>query len=242
MARTSFITAAAIAGVALAGSAAIVANVGILNAAESTEIGTLSAAGDLLPADPQVVDVYLDDPSATTTVTGAAATAAASPAGAPAAANGAAASSSAGAAPAGATAAAPAAATASGPAANSGPNASSQTFAVADAGTVTISRSSGGLQLGDVVANPGWSSRPVRVDSSTVVVSFTNGARTLEFTATPGPDGSITGSIADKTVTATPTPTAGPATTVAPYHEDDEDDDDEHEYEAPEYEGGEDDD
>ena len=240
MARTTFITAAAIAGVALAGSAAIVANVGILNAAESTEIGTLSAAGDLLPADPQVVDVYLDDPSATTTVTvtGAAATAAATPAGAAAVANGPAASPVGGAAPPGA-----AAASTSGPAANSGPNASSQTFAVADAGTVTVSRGPDGLRLGEVVANAGWSSRPIRSDASTVVVSFTNGARTLELTATPGPDGSINGSIADRSVTATPNPTTGPATTVAPYHDDDDDDhEDEHEYEEPEHEGGDDDD
>jgi len=48
--RTSLLTAAAVAGVLLAGTAAVAANIGILNAAESSAIGDLAATDDLLPA------------------------------------------------------------------------------------------------------------------------------------------------------------------------------------------------
>jgi len=71
--RTSLITAVAIAGVALAGTAAIAANIGILNAADDSEIGTLSAADDLVPQpsvpEEQVIEVVIDEPSTTTPVT-----------------------------------------------------------------------------------------------------------------------------------------------------------------------------
>lgn len=45
--RTSLITAAAIVGVLLAGSAAVAANIGILDAADGSPIGDLQATGDL---------------------------------------------------------------------------------------------------------------------------------------------------------------------------------------------------
>ncbi len=48
--RTSLLTAAAVAGVLLAGTAAVAANIGILNAADSSAIGDLAATDDLLPA------------------------------------------------------------------------------------------------------------------------------------------------------------------------------------------------
>lgn len=44
-------TAAAVAGVLLAGTAAVAANLGILNAADSSAIGDLTATDELLPAD-----------------------------------------------------------------------------------------------------------------------------------------------------------------------------------------------
>ena len=75
MRRRTVITAAAIAGVALAASAAIGANIGILSAADDSEIGSLSATGDLAPADAQAVDVYVDDSASTTTPTSAGQTA-----------------------------------------------------------------------------------------------------------------------------------------------------------------------
>jgi hypothetical protein len=71
--RTAFITAAAVTGVMLAGTAAVGANIGILNAADSDNVGELSAAvtvsaeADTSPnsAEPQVIDVYLDEPLVT---------------------------------------------------------------------------------------------------------------------------------------------------------------------------------
>jgi hypothetical protein len=69
MRRRSVITAAAIAGVALAASAAIGANIGLLSAADDSEIGNLSATGNLASAGTQTVDVYVDDPASTTTPT-----------------------------------------------------------------------------------------------------------------------------------------------------------------------------
>jgi hypothetical protein len=50
--RTSLITAAAIAGVLLAGSAAIAANIGILNAADDSTVGELAATNDLVQTTP----------------------------------------------------------------------------------------------------------------------------------------------------------------------------------------------
>ena len=69
--RTAFITAAAVTGVMLAGTAAVGANIGILNAADSDNVGELSAAvtvsteADTTPnsVEPQVIDIYLDEPS-----------------------------------------------------------------------------------------------------------------------------------------------------------------------------------
>lgn len=73
--RTKVITVASIAGVAVAAAIAIAANIGILDAADGAQVGTLSAAG--APADTQVVEVVL--PATTTPATTTA------PAGSPAA-------------------------------------------------------------------------------------------------------------------------------------------------------------
>ena len=70
--RTTLITAAAIAGTVLAGGTAVAANIGILNSADSSPIGDLNATADLAPAptpEPQVVDVFIDDPTPSTVVT-----------------------------------------------------------------------------------------------------------------------------------------------------------------------------
>jgi hypothetical protein len=71
--RTSLITVVAIAGVAFAGTAAIAANIGILNAADDGEIGTLSAADDLLPPasvpNEQIIEVVIDEPTTTPPMT-----------------------------------------------------------------------------------------------------------------------------------------------------------------------------
>ena len=60
--RTSLLTAAAVAGVLLAGTAAVAANIGILNAADSSTIGDLAATDELLPA------IGADDTTTTVTV------------------------------------------------------------------------------------------------------------------------------------------------------------------------------
>jgi len=71
--RTKYITIASIIAVGAAGAVAVAANIGILNAAGDSGVGTLSATGDLAPPSSQVVDVYLDPTTNSTIVTTAAA-------------------------------------------------------------------------------------------------------------------------------------------------------------------------
>ncbi len=58
--RTSIITAASIGAVGVAGLFAIGANLGILSTTNQTSVGTVSAAGDLIPIDTRVVDQTSD--------------------------------------------------------------------------------------------------------------------------------------------------------------------------------------
>jgi hypothetical protein len=193
MTRTSLITAAAIAGVVLAGTVAVGANIGILSAADDSDIGNLSAAGDLIPANTQVVDVYLDEASTTTTDTATLDSAVA------------------------------------------------QEFAVDAAGTVAVIPAAAALRLGDVAANPGWTWSLAQSDASALAVTFTDGVRTLVFTAVLGPDGTITAAVEEPIVSVSSiVPTA-----QGEYEDDDdeyEDDDDEYEDEDEEHEGRDDDD
>ncbi|MEZ5256318.1 MAG: hypothetical protein R2705_05360 [Ilumatobacteraceae bacterium] len=65
--RTKLVTMASVLAVGLAGAVAISANIGILNAAADTNVGSLSASVDTTAATtPQVVDVYVNDPTTTT--------------------------------------------------------------------------------------------------------------------------------------------------------------------------------
>jgi hypothetical protein len=75
--RTSFITAAAVAGVVLTGTTAMAANIGMLNSGDSQSSGESSSESvvvttpvDAIPVavDPQVIDVYIEDPAVETTV------------------------------------------------------------------------------------------------------------------------------------------------------------------------------
>jgi len=112
---------------------------------------------------------------------------------------------------------------------------------VAGAGTVTVGRTPAGIELAKAVANNGWTSHQTRTEDSVLTVEFLSGARTLAFTATLGPDGTISGAVVDVSApTAAPQPTTTPTTAARDDHDDDEHHDDE--YEAPEHEGGEDDD
>lgn len=54
------ITVASIIAVSMAALFAVGANLGILNSADETNVGSVSAASDLIPAGSDVVDVYLD--------------------------------------------------------------------------------------------------------------------------------------------------------------------------------------
>jgi hypothetical protein len=195
--RTSLITAASIAGVVLAGSIAVGANIGILNAADDSDIGSLSAAGDLIPASTQVVDVYLDDPTTTTATS-----------------------------------------------ATTRPSMIGQEFAVDAAGTVAVVPTAGEVRLGDVVANAGWSWSLAQPDASALAVTFTDGVRTLEFTAALGADGTITAAVTEPIVSVSPSVPAGYEDDDGyehdEYEDDDEHDDDEHE--DSEHEGADDDD
>jgi hypothetical protein len=202
--RTSLITAAAVAGVVFAGAVAVGANIGILSAADDSEIGSLSAAGDLVPVNTQVVDVYVDDTTTTTPAT---------------------------------TSAMQDSAAKDSVAQDS---AAAQEFAVDAAGTVGVIPTAGGVRLGDVVANPGWTWSLAQSDPSALTVTFTantstTGVRSLNFTASIGPDGTITASVEEPIVSVSPT------TTPTQYQGDDDD----HEgadHEDDEHEGGDDDD
>ena len=71
--RTTLITVAAVAGVVIAGGAAVAANIGILDAADDDELGTLSAAVDL-SGGTEVIDIYPTSTTSTSIDDGAGAT------------------------------------------------------------------------------------------------------------------------------------------------------------------------
>ena len=103
-----------------------------------------------------------------------------------------------------------------------------QEFSVDTAGTVTVSSSTvGAIRLDSVAPTAGWSWTLTQTDTSSLLVTFTNGSRTLEFTATAGTDGTITAKVNEPVVVAATTPSQSNG---GGEHEDDE------------YEGGEDDD
>ncbi len=66
--RTTLITGLAIAGVVLAGTAAIAANIGILNSTDDSSIGSLTATDDLAQTSPAEVEVQLMETITSTTV------------------------------------------------------------------------------------------------------------------------------------------------------------------------------
>lgn len=186
--RTTVITVAAIAGVVIAGGAAVAANIGILDAADDDELGTLSAAVDL-SGGTEIIDVYPQSTTSTSLDDGT----------------------------------------------------GTQAFTVDRAGLVTVARNAGALRVAEVVANPGWTWTVDADDAATVAVRFTDGARTLVFTATLGADGTVAADVSE----TTPPPVVGPTGS-----DDDHDDDhgeDEHEHEdeqehEDEHEGRDDDD
>jgi hypothetical protein len=159
--RTKLITAASILAVVLASLFAVAANLGILNSADRSSVGTLSAAGDLTPA-------------------------------------------------------------------VASERSRSQVFSVGTAGTVTLSSVDGHARVDRISPAAGWSGRAVEASGAEVAVSFTDGTRTLELTATVAADGSLAGDVTDASTTAARAPSRSD-------HESVED-------EEEEYEGGESDD
>lgn len=103
-----------------------------------------------------------------------------------------------------------------------------QEFAVDVAGTVSVSRSDQGVRLESATPAAGWSWSLAQPGPNDLTVTFTDGARTLEFTASVTSDGNIAAGVSEPMVQPATAPSGG-------RHDDD---DDEHE----EYEGGEDDD
>lgn len=93
-----------------------------------------------------------------------------------------------------------------------------QRFVVDAAGTVALTTTEGGLALDEVLPSPGWNWTLVQSASSSLMVTFTNGVRTLEFTASSARDGAISTSVSE--------PVAGSAQVVCDDHEDDHEDDD----------------
>jgi hypothetical protein len=197
--RTSLVTAAAIAGVLIAGTAAVAANIGILNAADSSAIGDLAATDELLPAPgadvdtPTVTVASVEAPettAATTTV----------------------------------------------------PANTAQQYDIAETGSVWLLATRSGIALDHVVVDEGWTSALSQSDPRVLRVDFTNGGRTIVFTAELGNDGAVLVDVTEPTTVVGATPAAAPAAsasqdaagsmpTTDTYdddHDDDDHDDDDH--------------
>ena len=189
--RTSFVTAAAIAAVLVAGSAAVAANIGILNAADSSAIGDLAATDELLtataPATPTAMVEAPVNPSTVTTMP---------------------------------------------------PTTGPQRYDIANTGSVWVMTTTSGLALDHVVAEPAWISALSQGDLRSLRVVFTNGDRTIVFTAALADDGSVTVDVTEPTTVVATAPAATgtqstavvtPTPTAATYSDDDHYENDEHE-------------
>ena len=228
LSRTTITTIGSIVGVIAAGSAAVSANLGILTAADSTELGELSATSSVPdtgpdasttttttgPAGFEIVDVYLDD---VLPVSG-------TPVPAPGA----------GALPQGSSTAA---------------SSTYEAFAVDVAGEVTLENYGDRIEIERVTPAAGWSYTVSIVSSTELSVTF-DGAATFVFNATLLTDGTIAASVEQPVVVTIPVPTPAPTPTAAPYDDDDDDDDrggyddddDDDDDDDEDHEGGDDDD
>lgn len=108
-----------------------------------------------------------------------------------------------------------------------------QEFAVDVAGTVAVASTDTGLRLDSVTPTAGWNWTLSQTSQAELMVTMTNGVRTLEFVATTTVDGNIAANVNEPIVTAAP-PAAntGIGSTNGGYQGDDDG----------EYEGGGDDD
>ncbi len=88
-------------------------------------------------------------------------------------------------------------------------NAGTQDFVVDVAGTVTLSAANGSLGLAEVAPSSGWTWTLSQTDLKVLKVTFTNGARTLEFTGTLKPDGTVDAAVNEPITQAAPAANAG---------------------------------
>ena len=189
--RTSLLTAAAVAGVLLAGTAAVAANIGILNAADDSTLGDLAATDELLPA-----AAVLDPTTVVTT------------------------------------------APASTVSATTAPTGVAQQYDIEGAGSVWVMTTTSGLALDHVVAVPGWTPLLSQGDLRSLRVDFTNGDRTIVFTASLGDDGTVVVDVTEPSTVigqapaagATQSPVGASPTTGSGYDDDHDEYDDDHEY------------
>jgi hypothetical protein len=108
-----------------------------------------------------------------------------------------------------------------------------QEFAVDVAGTVAVASTDTGLRLDSVTPAAGWNWSLTQTSQAELMVTMTDGVRTLEFVATTTVDGNIAANVNEPIVTpAPPAANTGIGTTNGGYQGDDDG----------EYEGGGDDD
>ncbi len=75
-----------------------------------------------------------------------------------------------------------------------------QAYVVDVAGTVTVESTGGALVARAVSANPGWTWTPGVSDATHVELTFSDGVRSLVFTATRAADGSIDARVDERPV------------------------------------------
>lgn len=151
--RTKIITAVSIGAVGLASLFAIGANFGILSNAGQSKVGTLGAAGDLLPANTKVAVASFDKQGDSPT---------------------------------------------SEPATPAG----SQRFTVDSAGIIDIAVTDGVAHVAQVTPASGWTAKSPESTGTGVAVAFTNGTRSLVFTASVAANGTVSGDVTESTTSA----------------------------------------
>jgi hypothetical protein len=96
------------------------------------------------------------------------------------------------------------------------------------AGTIDVVVTDGRARVALITPAAGWTASAPTTTGTGVAVTFTGGTRTLDFTATVGADGTVTGDVSE----------AASATPTEKGHDDEGSDHDEGHDHDPEYEGG----
>lgn len=99
-----------------------------------------------------------------------------------------------------------------------------QDFAVDVAGTVSVASTDTGLRLDGVTPAAGWTWTSTQNSENELMVTMTDGTRTLEFVATRNVDGTIAANVNEPIVTPAP-PAVGNGGNQSGEHEGGEDDD-----------------